>query len=709
VPVATGSNLFRALPHEIGPGWGGGQPENQRSGWTGGAAAGVVSRYHGSVAARAALGAGGGRGTVAGSERRSSRGRFARFREEWRVARSAATDPSRAWNRQGKPDGEPVTRTRSLGRLYSELVGLLRGRWGAVATALGLLSLATLLRLLPPAATKLVIDYVLMNRPLPPRVPTWLPIPSRPEDRLVLLVAAVTVVATVGTVVGLSGRWIATRTSKRLQVRVRRKVFEHAARLPLHRIYQLKAGGAASLLREDADGVGELVFSMVYNPWRAMVQLVTGVAVLAWVDWRFLLSTVVLAPVVFWSDRVWNRRIRTIFRAIRRQRQDLDAGTAEAFGGMRVVRAFGRVRTEAGRFVGESHLLARQELFAWRWMRSVEAVWDLILPAATSGLLLYGGFQVLRGGLTLGDLMMFLVYLAMLLEPLAVIATSVTQLQNNLAGFDRVLDVLAEPMEMADRPGALTVSKRATAGRITFEGVTFRYPGTETMVLGGVDLEVRPGETVALVGRSGAGKTTFCNLVARFYDPTSGVVRLDGVNLCDIRVESYRKLLGIVEQDVFLFDGTVAENIAYAARRASRGDVARAAAVAHADEFIEALADGYDTRIGERGVKLSGGQRQRLAIARAVLADPTIFILDEATSNLDTHSERLIQSGLSALMRDRTSFVIAHRLSTIQNADRILVMEAGRVVESGRHADLMARDGRYRDMVELQRLSMAEG
>ena len=646
---------------------------------------------------------------MAGSERKSSRSRFARFHEEWQRARSAATDPARAWNRPNSPIGEPVTRTRSLVRLYAELIGHLRGRWLAVTTALGFLSLATLLRLLPPAATKLVIDYVLLHRPLPERVPLWLPIPARPEDRLVLLVAAVTLVSAVGTAVGLSARWIATRTSKRLQVRVRRRVFEHAARLPLHRIYQLKAGGAASLLREDADGVGELVFSMIYNPWRACVQLVTGVAVLAWVDWRFLLATVLAAPVVVWTDRVWNRRIRTIFRAIRRQRQDLDAGTAEAFGGMRVVRAFGRVRTEATRFVRESHLLAREELFAWRWMRSVEAVWDLMLPLTTSGLLLYGGLQVLHGTLTLGDLMMFLVYLAMLLEPLAVIATSVTQLQNNLAGFDRVLDVLAEPMEMADRPGALTVAKPTTAGRVTLEGVTFRYPGTETLVLRGIDLDVQPGETVALVGRSGAGKTTLCNLVARFYDPTSGKIRLDGTDLRDIRVGSYRRLLGIVEQDVFLFDGTVAENIAYAARRATRADVARAAAVAHADEFIEALPDGYDTTIGERGVKLSGGQRQRLAIARAVLADPRILILDEATSNLDTHSERLIQRGLSTLMRSRTSFVIAHRLSTIQNADRILVLEAGRVVESGGHAELMARDGHYRDMVELQRLSMAEG
>ena len=258
---------------------------------------------------------------------------------------------------------------------------------------------------------------------------------------------------------------------------------------------------------------------------------------------------------------------------------------------------------------------------------------------------------------------------------------------------------------MSERPGTVVVRKASVEGRVTLSRVSFRYPGTEPLVLRDIDLEVKPGETVALVGRSGAGKTTLCNLLARFYDPTSGAVRLDGTDLRDIRVGSYRRLLGIVEQDVFLFDGTVAENISYSARRASRSQVKHAARIAYADEFIEMLPEDYDTLIGERGVKLSGGQRQRLAIARAILADPKILILDEATSNLDTYSERLIQKGLETLMRGRTSFVITHRLSTIRCADRVLVMEAGSVVEVGSHDELMAHDGRYRDMVGLQRIS----
>ncbi|MDB5353050.1 MAG: ABC-type multidrug transport system, ATPase and permease component [Planctomycetota bacterium] len=625
--------------------------------------------------------------------RRSSRARFALYRRERPGAGGARV----------AADG-PGARHRSLAELYRGLYGVLEGHRGAIALALATLSVSTALRLLPPAATKLIVDYVLLARPVPESIARRFAIPQDPKARLFLLVGCVLAASTVGLFVGLWGRWRATLATKRVQVSLRRRVFEHAVRLPLHRVYELKAGGASSLIREDAGGVGELIFSMIYNPWRAIIQLVGGVVALAWLDWRLLLGAAALVPGAMLSDRLWNRRLRPLFRDVRTRRQEIDARAAEVFGGMRVVRAFGRQRRESARFVGESDLMARQELFAWWWSRGVEVAWELILPLSSAALFLYGGLRVLDGRLSLGDLMMFLVYLAMLLEPLAVLATSVTQWQNNLSGFDRVLDLLAEPIEMVDRPGAIAVRRRDVVGRITFEGVHFAYPGTSREVLRGIDLIVEPGETVALVGRSGAGKTTLCNLVARFYDPTVGAVRLDGIDLREIRVENYRNLLGIVEQDVFLFDGTVAENIAYAARDATPEEVHRAARVAHADEFVEALPEGYDTVIGERGVKLSGGQRQRLAIARAVLADPAIFILDEATSNLDSHNERAIRLGLDALLRGRTSFVIAHRLSTIRHADRILVLDDGEIVETGSHAELMARSGLYRDMVDLQRM-----
>ncbi len=609
----------------------------------------------------------------------------------------------------GKHHSKSIIRHRSLPQLYRELSRLLAGNWWAFSGSLAILSVVTLLKLIPPVATKLAIDNVLLGRPLPTWLPAWLPVPADPKQRLVELVAVVFMVALLGMVLGIWTRWLATVISKRLQVSVRHTVFEHAARLPLHRVYQLKAGGAASLLRDDAGGVGELIFSMFYNPWRALIQFAGGLIVLLWVDWRMLICAMVLMPAVFVSSRLWNRFLRPLYRDVRSQRQEVDARAAEAFGGMRVVRAFGRQRRESGRFVRGNHVMVRLELMAWWWTRIVELLWELVLPAASGLLMLYGGLRVLDGHLSPGDLMMFLVYLGMLVDPITTIASSMNQVQGNLAGFDRVLDILAEPREMELVGGESTgtgskIRKREVAGRISIEGVSFQYPGTQATVLHDISLEVAPGETVALVGRSGSGKTTLCNLVARFYDPTSGTIRLDGRDIRSIDVEDFRHLLGIVEQDVFLFDGTIADNIAYASRGASQSEIEHAARVANAAGFIEAFADGYQTMIGERGVRMSGGQRQRLAIARAVLADARILILDEATSNLDSESERLIQSSLATVLKNRTSFVIAHRLSTVRQANKILVMDSGRIVEMGDHEALMARGGRYAEMVALQNI-----
>jgi ATP-binding cassette subfamily B protein/subfamily B ATP-binding cassette protein MsbA len=466
-------------------------------------------------------------------------------------------------------------------------------------------------------------------------------------------------------------------------------------------VQELKSGGAASILRQDASSVGDLVFGMLYNPWRAVIQLIGSFCILAWVDWRLLLGALAAVPMVYITHRTWIGRIRPQHRRIRAEREKVDALATEAFGGMRVVRAFGRQRSETGRIMRGNNTMGRQELHAWWWMRSIEIVWETLMPLASAALLAYGGWQVLAGTLTLGDLMMFTVYLLMLLGPMAVLAQSAAEFQNGLSGLDRILDLLEEPREM-ESTAAIKVNREEAAGRVTFERVSFSYPGASNYALQEISLDVAAGETIALVGPSGSGKTTLCNLVARFYDPTSGRILLDGRDLCDLDVDSYRNLIGIVEQDVFLFDGTAASNIAYGNRRATDADIRRAAQVANAHDFIAALPHGYDTFIGERGVKLSGGQRQRIAIARAVLADPRILILDEATSNLDTESERAIQTGLMTLMEGRTCLVIAHRLSTIAHADRIVVLENGRITEIGPHDELMSTDTRYRDMVQLQ-------
>ncbi len=641
----------------------------------------------------------------------SSRARFDSFRDGLRTpatsAPAGATKVAPSDAAPGtKPAGRKPKRARSAWALLREVLRALRFHKLAAAFALGTLTVATLLSLVFPMSTKIIWDFVILDTPGPKGIPAWLPV-SRDRHTLLWLVGGgMVVLSLTQALIHLAGRYQMTRLDKLVSIAMRRRVFDHLARLPLNRIQQLKTGGLASILREDAGQIGEMLFSIIYNPWRAVITLIGGLCALALLDWRMVVGGILFIPVVWATHRTWISRIRPVHLAARATRTGADAHAAEVFGGIRVVRAFGRRRGETARFTASNALMHRQEILAWRWSRVIDVGWQVFIPLATAVVLVYGGYAVIAGRLTIGDLTAFCTYILLLLGPMEVLASSAAGLQNSLSGLDRCLDLLEESPEFSSAAspvssgGGLIVP--GVAAQITFESVGFSYPNRAERVLSDISLDVAAGQTVALVGASGAGKTTLCNLVARFYDPGEGRVLLNGVDIRTIPVDAYRSLLGIVEQDVFLFDGSVGDNIAYARRQASPAEVRAAAEAANAHEFIVNLEKGYGTIIGERGVRLSGGQKQRVAIARALLADPRILILDEATSNLDSESEALIQASLARLMRGRTCFVIAHRLGTIRHADRIVVMDKGRIVESGTHEALVATGGRYAEMLAVQ-------
>ena len=485
---------------------------------------------------------------------------------------------------------------------------------------------------------------------------------------------------------------------------LRRALFDRLLHLPLPVLQEMKTGGILSRLTGDIDTTTGLLQLAIMSPLTSLIRLVVAICVLFSLNWRLALTALALVPGVMLISFLSARRIRPIYRSIRRDAEEVDGRVGETFSGIRVVRAFRRETRELLSFTRGRHGILRKELFAQRREMLLWTSWGLILGLVNVAIVWYGGVLYLRGGATVGDILAFQWYTFLLLNPVWQLVNSFSELQRSLAAMERVFALLLMPADKPDRPGAAPAPPRVHA--LALDQVSFAY-ATGRRVLHEVSVTVPRGMMVALVGRSGAGKTTVTDLVARFHDPVDGRVLLNGIDLRDLQLASYRDLIAIVPQDIFLFDGSVRDNIAYGRHDATDADIEAAARRANAHEFIERLHKGYDTTVGERGVKLSGGQCQRLAIARALLKAPQILILDEATSNLDTESEQLIQGAMAGLLADRITFVIAHRLSTVRRAGLILLLDDGVVTERGTHDELMACGGAYRAMVERQMMASA--
>ncbi|WP_317619592.1 ABC transporter ATP-binding protein [Ancylothrix sp. D3o] len=499
------------------------------------------------------------------------------------------------------------------------------------------------------------------------------------------------------------------KAALKIALELRVKVFSHLQNLSLGYFASAQTGDLSYRLTEDVDRIGEVVNKVFHQFIPCILQLIVIFAYMIWLNWQLTFATLIIAPLIAVLIGWFGERLLFFSRSSQDRMSNLSSLLTEIFSGIRLVRAFGAENYMLSRFRLESEQNRQAKYLAER-MKALQFVVVGFLEALSVLLLFFlGGWQISTGNLTGPGFISYVTAVALLIDPIAITTSNYGDFKQGEASCERIFELLQIPPAVIETPNALPLPP--VTGKVEYRHVTFAYdiqrgaesknspqpsiPNSQFPVLNNLNLLALPGEAIALVGSSGAGKTTLVNLLPRFYDIQGGEILIDGVHIKDVTLSSLRRQIGIVPQDVTLFSGTIAENIAFGQTHFDLKEVQKAAEIANADQFITQMPEGYQTWVGERGINLSGGQRQRIAIARAVLLNPRILILDEATSALDSESEALVQEALERLMQDRTVFIIAHRLATVRRASRILVMEKGCIVEEGTHAELLEKEGRY--------------
>ena len=569
-------------------------------------------------------------------------------------------------------------------RAWAEARDLVREHRGSLAVGLVLMVINRLAGLVLPWTSKYLIDDV---------------VGKHRGDMLapLALAAGIATVVQAGTSFTLSQ--VVSIAAQRAIAEMRKRVQAHVLRLPVAYFDSTKTGVLISRIMSDAEGVRNLVGTGLIQLLGGFVTAVIALGVLFWLNWKLTAATLVVLLVFGGMMALAFSRLRPLFRERSVINADVTGRLAESVGGIRLVKVYTAERRERLVFARGVHKLFRNVARTITGTSAVTAGSTVIVGLIGVLMILVGGRSILDGSMTLGELVMYIFFVGLMAAPLVQIASIGTQITEAFAGLDRIREIRS--MTTEDEADASRAAVEELRGEVEFRDVTFAYV-EGVPVLKHVSFRAKAGTTTALVGSSGSGKSTLVSLVMAFNRPTEGRILVDGRDLESLRLRDYRDQVGVVMQDNFLFDGTVRENIAFSKPGASDEEIRAAGHVAHVDEFVSRFEQGYDTVVGERGVKLSGGQRQRVGIARAILADPRILILDEATSSLDSESEAMIRDGLMSLREGRTTFVIAHRLSTIESADQILVLEDGEIVERGTHTELLAVRGRYRQLYERQ-------